>query len=38
MIKAHTKFDPLTGEWLLFGISHRAGLANLNRALSGVSA
>jgi all-trans-8'-apo-beta-carotenal 15,15'-oxygenase len=22
MIKAHTKFDPLTGEWLLFGISH----------------
>jgi all-trans-8'-apo-beta-carotenal 15,15'-oxygenase len=24
MIKAHTKFDPLTGEWLLFGISHGA--------------
>jgi all-trans-8'-apo-beta-carotenal 15,15'-oxygenase len=22
MIKAHTKFDPLTGEWLLFGVSH----------------
>jgi all-trans-8'-apo-beta-carotenal 15,15'-oxygenase len=22
MIKAHTKFDPQTGEWLLFGISH----------------
>jgi all-trans-8'-apo-beta-carotenal 15,15'-oxygenase len=22
MIKAHTKFDPLTGEWLLFGITH----------------
>lgn len=21
-IKAHTKFDPLTGEWLLFGINH----------------
>jgi all-trans-8'-apo-beta-carotenal 15,15'-oxygenase len=21
MIKAHTKFDPLTGEWLLFGIT-----------------
>ncbi len=24
MIKAHTKFDPLTGEWLLFGLSHGA--------------
>jgi all-trans-8'-apo-beta-carotenal 15,15'-oxygenase len=24
MIKAHTKFDPLTGEWLLFGISYGA--------------
>jgi all-trans-8'-apo-beta-carotenal 15,15'-oxygenase len=24
MIKAHTKFDPLTSEWLLFGISHGA--------------
>jgi all-trans-8'-apo-beta-carotenal 15,15'-oxygenase len=23
MIKAHTKFDPLTGEWLLFGITLR---------------
>jgi all-trans-8'-apo-beta-carotenal 15,15'-oxygenase len=22
MVKAHTKFDPQTGEWLLFGISH----------------
>ena len=22
MIKAHTKFDPRTGEWLMFGISH----------------
>lgn len=22
MIKAHTKFDPLSGEWLLFGVSH----------------
>jgi all-trans-8'-apo-beta-carotenal 15,15'-oxygenase len=22
MIKAHSKFDPLTGEWLLFGVSH----------------
>jgi all-trans-8'-apo-beta-carotenal 15,15'-oxygenase len=22
MIKAHTKFDPVTGEWLLFGVSH----------------
>jgi all-trans-8'-apo-beta-carotenal 15,15'-oxygenase len=22
MIKAHTKFDPITGEWLLFGVSH----------------
>ena len=21
MIKAHTKFDPLTGEWLLFGMT-----------------
>jgi all-trans-8'-apo-beta-carotenal 15,15'-oxygenase len=21
-IKAHTKFDPLTGEWLLFGVRH----------------
>ena len=26
MIKAHTKFDPLTGEWLLFGISHGASM------------
>jgi len=26
MIKAHTKFDPLTGEWLLFGISHGAAM------------
>lgn len=24
MIKAHTKFDPVTGEWLLFGVSHGA--------------
>jgi all-trans-8'-apo-beta-carotenal 15,15'-oxygenase len=26
MIKAHTKFDPNTGEWLLFGISHGAAM------------
>jgi all-trans-8'-apo-beta-carotenal 15,15'-oxygenase len=26
MIKAHTKFDPVTGEWLLFGISHGASM------------
>src|SRR6202046_1466881 len=26
MIKAHTKFDPLTGEWLLFGISYGAAM------------
>jgi all-trans-8'-apo-beta-carotenal 15,15'-oxygenase len=26
MIKAHTKFDPLTGEWLLFGISHGSSM------------
>ena len=26
MIKAHTKFDPLTGEWLLFGVSHGASM------------
>ena len=26
MIKAHSKFDPLTGEWLLFGVSHGASM------------
>jgi all-trans-8'-apo-beta-carotenal 15,15'-oxygenase len=26
MIKAHTKFDPVTGEWLLFGISYGAAM------------
>lgn len=26
MIKAHTKFDPLTGEWLLFGVTFGASM------------